>query len=60
MIHNFLPVLKGARPRGRWVTAASLAFCVVGALGFWRNPGDLYGLVLLDLCANELEEALLE
>lgn len=58
MIHNFLPVSKGARPRGRQVM--TLAFCVVGALGFWRKSGDLYGLVLLDLCANELEEALRE
>lgn len=58
MIHKFLPVSKGARPCGRQVMA--LAFCVVGALGFWRKSGDLYGLALLDLCANELEEAQLE
>jgi hypothetical protein len=36
--------LEVARPRDRWLTAASLTFFVVGALVFWRESGDWYGL----------------
>jgi hypothetical protein len=37
--YNILSASEDAHRRGRWLTAASLAF-VVEALVFWRGSGD--------------------
>jgi hypothetical protein len=44
MTYNILSALEVARPRGRWLTAASLTFFVIGTLVLWRRSGDWYGL----------------
>ena len=58
MSHNILSASEDAGPRDRWLTAASLAFSVVGASRLLAQSRGLVRAFRLALSGNRVEEPL--